>query len=85
MEIMKKEGTGKRKENKNTRKRRRTFTQRERKTKIQQNRKINENKARKGEAKTVEQMCMWTYMMLVVFLIFSPSVMVWMYFIESIM
>ena len=28
-----------------------TFTQRERKTKIQQNRKINENKARKGAAK----------------------------------
>ena len=28
-----------------------TFTQRERKTKIQQHRKINENKARKGAAK----------------------------------
>ena len=28
-----------------------TFTQKERKTKIQQNRKINENKARKGAAK----------------------------------
>ena len=28
-----------------------TFTQRERKTKIEQNRKINENKARKGAAK----------------------------------
>ena len=28
-----------------------TFTQRERKTKIQQNRKINGNKARKGAAK----------------------------------
>ena len=28
-----------------------TFTQRERKTKLQQNRKINENKARKGAAK----------------------------------
>ena len=32
-----------------------TFTQRERKTKIQQNRKINENKALKGAAKTIEQ------------------------------
>ena len=47
---MKKVPTGKRKENNNTRKKS-TFTQRERKTKIQQNRKINENKARKGAAK----------------------------------
>jgi len=31
-----------------------TFTQRERKTKIRQNRKINENKARKGTAKRLK-------------------------------
>ena len=49
MEIMKKEQTGKRKKTITLEKS--TFTQTERKTKIQQNRKINENKARKGAAK----------------------------------
>ncbi len=49
MEIMKNEQTWK--EKKRITLEKITFTQRERKTKIQQNRKINENKARKGAAK----------------------------------
>ena len=49
MEIMKKEQTGKRKQNNNTRKKY-VYTK-SAKTKIQQNCKINENKARKGAAK----------------------------------
>ena len=49
---MKKEHTGKRKENNNTRKSViQTERKTERKTQIQQNRKINENEARKGAAK----------------------------------
>ena len=49
MEIMKNEQTWK--EKKRITLEKITFTQRERKTKIQQNHKINENKARKGAAK----------------------------------
>ena len=52
METVKKEQTGKRKENNNTRKSViQTERKTERKTQIQQNRKINENEARKGAAK----------------------------------
>ena len=49
MEIMKKEQTWK--EKKRITLEKSTFTQRDHKTKIQQNRKINENKARKAAAK----------------------------------
>ena len=48
MEIMKKEQTGKRKENSNTRKKY-VYTKRA------QNQNKNENNARKGAAKTIEQ------------------------------